>query len=153
MDPSVNDRACGSSVPIACAQPGDECASSLWGSRRRSPGGRSVGSRGPRRQGGAATSPPCDERYLPTTAAGRAAGRVPGATTATVRRRPTATPAAGDRVVGAPAARRVPAPTAVTDEPGGVRRFGDGRALRAAYDPAADRTVVATTIGLVDADR
>jgi WD40 repeat protein len=41
------------------------------------------------------------------------------------------------------------APTAVTDEPGGVRRFGDGRALRAAYDPAADRTVVATTIGLV----
>jgi WD40 repeat protein len=37
----------------------------------------------------------------------------------------------------------------MTQEPDGVRRFGDGRALRASYDPVADRTVVATTIGLV----
>lgn len=48
-----------------------------------------------------------------------------------------------------PAAVGLRAPVALTVEAGGVRRFGDGRALFAAYDPAADRTVVATTIGLV----
>ena len=42
-----------------------------------------------------------------------------------------------------------PAPVAMTVEADGVRRFGDGRALLASYDPVADRTVVATTIGLV----
>ncbi len=43
----------------------------------------------------------------------------------------------------------VPAPAGVSNRGGGVRRFGDGRALFAGYDPTADRTVVATTIGIV----
>jgi WD40 repeat protein len=46
-----------------------------------------------------------------------------------------------------PAALR--APVTATEEADGVRRFGDGRAIFASYDPSADRTVVATTIGLV----
>ena len=51
------------------------------------------------------------------------------------------TPAAGPVALQAPIERH--------DEAGGLRRFGDGRALLASYDPADDRTVVATTIGLV----
>jgi WD40 repeat protein len=43
----------------------------------------------------------------------------------------------------------LPAPDRVVEEADGVRRFGEGRALLAAHDPVADRTVVATTIGLV----
>ncbi len=65
-------------------------------------------------------------------------------------------PASTDRPVAptttvAPAggAAALRAPVELTEEAGGVRRFGDGRALFAGYDPATDRTVVATTIGLV----
>jgi WD40 repeat protein len=43
----------------------------------------------------------------------------------------------------------VPAPHGVVALADGVVRIGDGRALFATYDPAADRTVIATTIGLV----
>ncbi len=42
-----------------------------------------------------------------------------------------------------------PAPEGVVDLADGVRRYGDGRALFATYDPATDRTVIATTIGVV----
>jgi hypothetical protein len=42
-----------------------------------------------------------------------------------------------------------PGPQQVTELSGGVRRFGDGRALFASFDPAADRTIVATTTGVV----
>lgn len=41
-----------------------------------------------------------------------------------------------------------PAPVHATDLADGVRRFGDGRALFASHDPARDRTVIATTIGI-----
>ena len=47
------------------------------------------------------------------------------------------------------AATAASAPSGVTDVGDGVRRFGDGRALFASYDPAADRTVVATTTGII----
>jgi hypothetical protein len=57
-------------------------------------------------------------------------------------------PAPSAAPTAAPAAQ-TPAPEHVTDLADGVRRFGDGRALFASYDPQADRTVVATTIGLV----
>jgi WD40 repeat protein len=46
-------------------------------------------------------------------------------------------------------ATAAPAPAGVTDVGDGVRRFGDGRALFASYDAATDRTVVATTTGVV----
>jgi WD40 repeat protein len=43
----------------------------------------------------------------------------------------------------------LPGPSGVADVGDGVRRFGDGRALFASYEPAADRAVVATTIGIL----
>src|SRR4051794_29464059 len=74
-------------------------------------------------------------------------GATPAAAPTPVTPRSTAAPDAGAPAAVAPGSS--PAPQQVTDLADGVRRFGDGRALFASYDPAADRTVVATTIGIV----
>jgi WD40 repeat protein len=57
-------------------------------------------------------------------------------------------PASAPAPTAAPSAQ-TPAFEHVSDLAAGVRRFGDGRALFASYDPHTDRTVVATTIGVV----
>ena len=63
---------------------------------------------------------------------------------------PTTAPAAAGQVT-APAPTGAPAPDDGAPAPAvvaGLQRWGDGRALGARYDPAADRTLVATTVGV-----
>ncbi|MET0325596.1 MAG: WD40 repeat domain-containing protein, partial [Ilumatobacteraceae bacterium] len=67
---------------------------------------------------------------------------------------PTSAPATAGPLTVAPVATAATGTAAPGDDgPGpvavaGLQRWGDGRALGARYDPAADRTVVATTIGV-----
>jgi WD40 repeat protein len=81
---------------------------------------------------------------LATTALVLAACSGGGARSGPVATTTVATAGAAPAATGTPG----PAPEEVTDLAGGVRRFGDGRALFASYDPRTDRTVVATTIGV-----
>ena len=56
---------------------------------------------------------------------------------------------AATSVITSPGGSPGPAPSGVVDLPDGSRRYGDGRALFAASDAAGDRTIVATTIGVL----
>ena len=60
-----------------------------------------------------------------------------------------ATAPAATSVITSPGGALGPAPSGVVDLADGVRRYGDGRGLFAATDAAADRTTIATTIGIV----
>ena len=78
-----------------------------------------------------ATSPDGSVAAEPASPASSAPSSIPAATT--------------------PGGVLAPAPAGVTAQPDGVRTYGGGRALLASYDPASDRTVIATTIDIVTA--